>query len=121
MAGNVDYVIHAAENSKVAIRRLYRAITSKVWPVTPVFALGIFVVFAIVLRHKAVAIAVNCLKHSRPRISDADVPCLTRSAFYFLALFIEDHRVDARHSRSSAARFHGIDGRLGAAKEAAVS
>src|SRR5689334_11168057 len=118
MAGDVDHVIHAPKNSKIAIRRLHSAVTGKVRPVTPVFALGILVVFAVILRHKAVAIAVNCLEHSWPRIPNTDVPCLTRSAFYFLAFFIKDHRINTRESRPGAARLHGIHSWLGAAKKA---
>src|SRR6478735_3030657 len=119
MAGYIDYVVHAPENSEVAIRRLYRAVTGKVRPVSPVLALGILVVFAVILRHKAVTVAIDGLEHSRPRISDADVPCLARTAFYFFAFFVKDHRIDTRQSRAGAARFHGIDGWFGAAEEAA--
>src|SRR5579864_1520080 len=115
MASHVDHVVHAAEDSEVTVRRLHRAVTGKVRPVAPVFAPGILVVFAIVLRHKTVAIAINSLEHSRPRIPDADVPCLARPAFYFFAFFIKNDWINSRHSRSGAARLHWINGRLGAA------
>src|SRR5260221_14575723 len=119
MAGYVDHVVHASENSEVAIRGLDRAVTGEIRPVTPVFALGILVVLLVVLRHKAVAIAIDGLKDSRPGIPDANVPCLTRTALYFFAFFVKDHRINPRQCRSGAARLHRIDGRLGAAKEAA--
>src|SRR5690349_22931314 len=48
-------------------------ISGKIGPVAPVFALWVLVVFAVILRHKAVAVAVDCLEHSRPWVSDADV------------------------------------------------
>src|SRR5690349_19429549 len=119
MAGDVNHVIHAAKNSKVAVRRLHRAVTGKVRPVTPVFALGVFVILAVVLRHKTVAISIDGLEHSWPRIPNADVPCFARSAFYFLAFFIKDHRINSRQRGPGTAGLHWIDGRLGTAKETA--
>ena len=77
MARNVDYIIDATKNSKIAVRRLHRAVTGKVWPVAPVFAFRILVVLAVVLRHKTVAVAINGLEHSRPGISDTDIPGFT--------------------------------------------
>src|SRR5262245_9537573 len=84
----------------------------------PVLALGVLVVLAVILRHKTVTIAPDGLKHSRPRIANADITRLAGTALHFLAFFIEDHRVDAWHGGPGAARLHGIDGRLGAAEKA---
>src|SRR6202035_3485888 len=119
MACYVDNVIHASENSEVAIRGLDRAVTGEIRPVTPVFALGVLVVLAVILRHKAVAIAVDGLKDSRPGISNTYISGLAGTAFYFFAFFIKDHRIDPREGWSSAAWLHRIDGRFGAAKETA--
>src|SRR5882724_1084021 len=119
MACYVDHVVHASENSEVAIRGLDRAVTGEIRPVTPVFALGILVVLLVVLRHKTVAVAIDGLKDSRPGISNTYISRLAGSAFYFFAFFIKDHRIDPRQCWSSAARLHRIDGRFGAAKETA--
>src|SRR5215470_19618002 len=108
MSSHINHIIHAAQDSEVAVRRLHCAIAGKVRPIMPVFALGVPVVLAVVLRHKAVAVAPDGLKHSRPRIADTDVPCLARTGLYLFALFIEDHGVDARNGGSGAAWLHGI-------------
>src|SRR5579864_5356650 len=96
MAGDVDDVIHASENPEVAVRRLHRAVTGKIRPVAPVLALGILVVLAVILRHKAVAITIDRLEHSWPRISNTDIARLARTAFHFFAFFIKYHWINAR-------------------------
>src|ERR1051326_2658701 len=103
MPRNVDHIINAAQDSKVAVRRLHCAVAGEVRPVTPVLALGVLVVLAIVLRYKAVAVSPDSLENPRPGIANADVPSLTRSGLHLFAFFIEDHRIDSRQCRPGAA------------------
>src|SRR6266481_369811 len=120
MPGDIDDVVYAAQNPEITIGGLHRAVTSEVWPVMPVFALRILVVFLVVLAHKALAVAPDRLENSRPRIADADIPCFARAGFHFLRVLVEDDGIDSRYRRTGAAWLHGIERWLGAAQEAAI-
>src|SRR5258708_28879327 len=120
MPGHIDHVVHTAQNAEIAVRGLHGAVTCEVWPITPVFALRILVVFLIILENKALAIAIDRLEDSRPWIANTDVPGLARAGFYFLCVLIKDDGINSRNRRTGAAGLHGIERGLGAAQEAAV-
>src|SRR6266498_3006231 len=120
MAGDVDHVVDAAEDSKVTVRRLHRAVTRQVRPVAPVLALGITAVARVVLPHVAIRVLPDGLERAGPGVADADIARLARTARKLLPLVVVDHRMDARNPGSCAARLHLVDRRHRAAKESAV-
>src|SRR4029077_12175273 len=117
--GDVDHIVDASEDSEISVRRAEGAVAGEVRPVTPVFALGILVVFRVVRLDEAIRILPDGLHDARPRIADADVAglCATRHLFAF---FVIDDRMNPRHARTGAARLHRIERRLGAAEKAAI-
>src|SRR5258708_7674278 len=120
MPGDVDHVVYTAQNAEIAVRSLHGAVTREVWPVTPVFALRILVVFLIVLADKTLTIAIDRLEDSRPWIANANVSCFARTGLHFLSVLIKDDGIDSGNRRTGTARLHGIERRFGAAQEAAV-
>src|SRR5882762_3357082 len=73
MAGDVDDVIHAAEDAVVAVGGEHGAVTGEVGPVPPIFTLRILAIFFVVLLHETVGIAPDGLHDAGPGISNADV------------------------------------------------
>src|SRR5258708_40099508 len=120
MPGDVDHVVYTAQNAEIAVRSLRGAVTREVWPVTPVFALRILVVFLIVLADKTLTIAIDRLEDSRPWIANANVSCFARTGLHFLRVLIKDDGIDSGNRRTGTARLHGIERRVGAAQEAAI-
>src|SRR5438105_7126822 len=119
MAGHVDDIVDTPEDSEVTVLSLNGTVAGEIRPVAPVLALRILVVFLVVRFHEAIGILPDRLHDSGPRIANADVARLSAWLNLF-SLFVEDHRMDSRHARTGAARLHRVDGRLGAAQEAAV-
>src|SRR5215475_8680583 len=120
MPGHVNHVVHATQDAEVAVRRLHRAVAGKVRPIMPVFAVFVAVVFLVVLANEALAVAPDGLENSRPGIANADVPGFAGTRLNLFALFVVNHRIDARNRRSCAAGLHRINPRLGAAEEPAI-
>ena len=109
MTRDVDHVIYTAENSIVAVRRQHRAVRRVVWPVPPIFAVGILAIFFVILAYETIRAAPDGLHDSRPGIADANVPRCARSGFHFLAFFIPDDRVNSQRWWSSAAGLHRVE------------
>ena len=57
---------------------------------------------------------------SRPRIANADIARFVGPGRDFLAIFVNNRRIDSWHPWACTPRLHGIDGGLGAAEEASV-
>ena len=55
-----------------------------------------------------------------PRVADADVARLAAALRHLVAVLVVDRRVDAEHAGAAATRLHRLQGRQGAAEEAAV-
>src|ERR1035438_4919756 len=120
MPGHVDDVIHASENAEIAVSGEHGSIGRKIGPVAPIFAAGILAVFPVVLGDETIAIAPDGLHDPGPGIPYADVAGLVRSSRDLLPVFVNNHRIDSRHTWARASRLHGIDRRLGAAEESSV-
>src|SRR5207253_4530146 len=105
-----------AKDSEVTVVALDRAVAGEIWPVLPLLALRIFVVFRVVRLDEAIGIFPDRLHDPRPRIANADVARL-RALRHFLAFFVIDDRMNSGNARAGAARFHRIERRLGAAEE----
>src|SRR5215216_4367218 len=118
--GHVDHVVDPAEDPEVAIGRLYRAVAGEVRPVVPVLAVLVPAVLLVVGLHEPLGLAPDPLEDARPGIADADVARPAAPGLDLLAVLVVDHRVDAEDSRAAAAGLHRLQGRQGAAQEAAV-
>src|SRR5262249_15325029 len=66
VTGDVDHVIDAAQNAKVAIRGLDSAIASEIRPVSPILALTVLAVLLVIGRHVTFWLAPNSLKNAGP-------------------------------------------------------
>src|SRR5207248_7041945 len=88
MPGHIDDVIHSAQNAEVAVRRQYGPIRSKIWPVTPVFAVGVLAILPVVLVDETLAITPHGLDDPRPRIGNAGVARLARYGSGFVTFLI---------------------------------
>src|SRR2546428_4279959 len=119
MAAQVEVTVGPPQDSEVTIFSLDCAVAGEIRPVAPVLALRILVVLRVVRFHEAIGILPDCLHDSGPWIANADIARL--SAWWNLfPLFVEDHRMDSRHTRTGATRLHRVDRRLRAAQEATV-
>src|SRR5712691_9762897 len=110
MAGDIDDVVDATQDPKVAIRRLHRAVARQIGPIAPVLALAILAIAGVILIHEPFGIAPDRLHDPGPRIADADVARPAGARGNLLAVFVVDDRIDARHTGSRAAGFHRVDG-----------
>src|SRR5579883_314405 len=119
MAGNVDDVVDAAKDAIVAVGREHGPVGGVIRPVAPIFAVGIGVVFLVVVVDKALRVAPDGLHDAGPRIADADVPGGVRFRIDLLAVLIPNYRIDAQAGGAGAAGLHRIQRRLGGAEEAA--
>src|SRR5262249_31995303 len=117
MPGNVDHIIYATEDAEVAVGRLHCAVAGKRRPIMPVFTVLVAVIFLVILADKALAVTPDGLEDSRPGIANAYVSGFARTWLNLFALFVVNYRINSRHRRPRAARFHGIDARLSAAEE----
>src|SRR5260370_14470249 len=106
MPGDVDHVVYTAQNAEIAVRSLHGAVTREVWPVTPVFALRILVVFLIVLADKTLTIAIDRLEDSRPWTANANVCCFARTGLHLLRVLIRDDGRDSVNRRTGTAMLH---------------
>src|SRR6267142_7005909 len=109
VAGDVDDVIHAAEDAIVAVGGNHGAVACKVRPVLPLFALRVLAVFCVVLFDEALWVAPNGLHDAGPGIADAEVACGVLARFDFSSSFIPDRRIDAECGGAGAAGFHQIE------------
>src|SRR5512144_2194207 len=106
MTGDIDDIIHPAENTEIAILSLHRPIPGKVRPIMPVFATRVLAVLGVVGLNVALTIAPYCLKGPWPWIPNTDISSLTRSRFNLLSLVIINDRMDTRHARTGTAGLH---------------
>src|SRR5258708_36378272 len=104
MPGDVDHVVYTAQNAEIAVRSLHGAVTREVWPVTPVFALRILVVFLVVLADKTLTIAIDPLEDSRPWNANANVSCFARTGPHFLRGLIQDDGTGSQNRQHRASR-----------------
>src|SRR5205814_4265919 len=118
VAGDIDDVIHPAEDAIVTVGGEHGPIRGVVRPITPVLTLRILVVLFVVLIDESLWVAPNGLHDARPGIANADVASFSRAGFHFLAFFVPNDRINAEDRGASAAGLHGIESRLGAAQEA---
>ena len=119
VAGHVDDIIDASQDTDITIFRHHGRVAGQVGPVAPVFGIGIFIVLCKVGVHKPVAVPPDGLEHPRPGVLDADVARLAGTCRHFGAFFVKNDGMNTRHTRSGAARFHGDEARQGAAEKAA--
>src|ERR1019366_5084918 len=118
--GHIDHVVNAAEDPEVAVGSLHRPVAGEVGPVTPVLAVRVLVVLAVVGVHEPLGLAPDGLEDARPRVADADVAGLAASRRHLVAVLVVDDRVDAEDAGPAAAGLHRLKGRQGAAEESAV-
>src|SRR5208282_2811232 len=119
VAGDVDDVVHAAENAVVAVGRKDGGVGGVVGPIAPILALRILVVFLVVLFDEAVWIAPDGLHDAGPGVANADVASSMVRGSDFLAFFIPDDGIDAEAGRTCAAGFHRVKRGLGGTQETA--
>src|ERR1035437_6339172 len=120
MAGHVDDVIHASQDSEISVHGQHRVLFRSVGPVAPVLAVAILAVFCVVLSDETFAIAPNGLHDPGPRIANDDVARLPRSCRDFLVVLVINRLIDSRHAWRRASRLHRIKRWFRAAQEAAV-
>ena len=102
----LDDIIDSAEDSVISVGSFHGSITSQVWPIAPIFAVGIFAVLFIILRNISIAIPPNGLKCTGPGVLDAYIAGPALSGMNFFAIFIINDRMNARHTRTCTARLH---------------
>src|SRR5208337_3639908 len=119
VAGDIDDVVHAAENSVVAVGRKDGGVGGVVGPIAPILALRILVVFLVVLTDEAMRVAPDGLHNARPGITDADVARGMVSGGDFLTFFVPDDGIDAKAGRTCAAGLHGVECGLGGTEKPA--
>src|ERR1035437_8413024 len=111
--------VSAADDREVAVSGLHRDVAGEVRPVTPVLAVWVLVVLAVVGVHEPLGLAPDGLEDARPRVADADVTGLAAARRYLVAVLVVDHRVDAQDARPAAAGLHRLQGGQRAAEESA--
>src|SRR5262249_15070507 len=119
VAGDIDDVVHAAEDAIVAVSGKHGAVTGEVGPVLARLAFRILAVFCVVLLHKTIRIAPDSLHDAGPGIANADISGDLLAGFDLLAVFVPDDRINSEGAGACAARLHAIESRLGGAEEAA--
>ena len=118
--GNIDHVVDASQDAEVAVLRQQGAVAGEVWPVVPVLAALLPVVFGVIRRHESIRVSVDGLEDARPGVADRDVARLAAALRNRLGSFVEDLRKDAQHARAAASGLHRLEGGQGAAQEPAV-
>jgi hypothetical protein len=73
----MNYVVHPAEDSVVAIMRNHGPIRRKVRPIPPVLTLPVLAVLLIVLSDEPVLVSPDGLHDARPGVPNADITCFT--------------------------------------------
>src|SRR4029077_11393942 len=109
VSSDVNTVVHAAENTEIAVFGKQRSITREVGPILPAFALGIPAIFLVILADEFLAVAPDGLNDSRPGIADAKISGPSGTGGHFLIIFIVNDHVNPGKSGASAAGLHGIE------------
>src|SRR4029450_6358763 len=120
VTGDVDDVVDPAEDAEVTVSGLDGAVTGEVRPVVPVLAVLVLAVLLVVDVDEPLRVSPKGLEDARPGIADADVARATAPGFHDVALLVVDGRVDAEHTRTAAARLHGLRRRQRAAEAATI-
>ncbi len=119
MAGDVDDVVDAPEDAVVTVRSEHGAVGGVVWPVPPILAVRVGVVFLVVVVDEALRVAPDRLHDAGPRIANTNISGGASSGQNFLAVFVPNHWIDAEACGSRAPRLHRVESRLGGAQESA--
>src|SRR5438874_2509109 len=115
--GDIDDIIHAAEDAIVAVRGKHGAIRSVIRPIAPILAFRVPAILSVILTGETVGVSPNGLHDARPGIADADVSGHVRAGFDFLRFFVPNHRINSQRRRACAAGLHRIERGLGGAEE----
>src|SRR6202043_4124344 len=103
----------------ITVRGQYRAIGGVIWPVAPVFALRILIIFFVVLIDEALRIAPDGLHDAGPPIANTNVSGVSGTGGNFITVLVPNYRINSQRRRACAARLHRVECRFGSAKEAA--
>src|ERR1035437_1828360 len=118
--GHVDHVVDPAEDPVIAVGGLYRSVTGKVGPVSPVLAVLVGAVLLVIGLHEHVGLAPDGLEDPGPGVADADVASLAAASGHFVSVLVIYHRVDPQDRGSATTGFHRVHSGQRASQKATV-